>query len=141
MTPARFLVDTSAVVRLLRDRAVRARWEPQLTAGVMGMCPITELELLHAARSKADRDQWLQLINATFTWMAMPDRVYGRAAEVQAAMTARGPHRSAGAVDLLLAATAELSGLTLVHYDHDFDEVAKVTDQPAAWVATPGSIP
>ncbi|GAA2583305.1 hypothetical protein GCM10010399_11410 [Dactylosporangium fulvum] len=49
-------------------------------------------------------------------------------------------HRSAGAVDLLLAATAELTSLTLVHYDHDFDEIVKVTGQPAVWVAAPGSI-
>ncbi|GAA4684169.1 PIN domain nuclease [Phytohabitans rumicis] len=140
MTPARFLVDTSAVVRLLRDPDVRARWQPQITAGVMGMCPITELELLHSARSKADREEWLELLSATFTWIAMPDRVFSRATEVQAAMTARGTHRSAGAVDLLLAATAELSGLALVHYDHDFDEVIKVTSQPAVWVAAPGSI-
>jgi len=140
MTPARFLVDTSAVVRLLRNRDVRGRWQPQITAGVMGVCPVTELELLYSARSKADRDEWLELINATFVWIAMPDRVFSRATEVQAAMTAGGTHRSAGAVDLLLAATAELSGLTLVHYDHDFDEVIKVTGQSAAWVAAPGSI-
>lgn len=55
-------------------------------------------------------------------------------------MTARGTHRSAGPVDLLLAATAESSDLTLVHYDHDFDAIVKVTDQPTAWVAAPGSI-
>lgn len=140
MTPARFLVDTSAVVRLLRDHDVRARWQPQITAGVMGICPITELKLLHSARSKADREEWLELLSATFAWIAMPDRVFSRATEVQAAMTARGTHRSAGAVDLLVAATAELSGLTLVHYDHDFDEVIKVTSQPAVWVAAPGSI-
>jgi hypothetical protein len=140
MTPVRFLVDTSAVVRLLRDRDVRARWQPQVTAGVMATCPITELELLHSARSKADREEWLELLGAAFVWVTMPDRVFSRATEVQAAMTARGTHRSASAVDLLLAATAELSGLTLVHYDHDFDEVIKVTDQPATWVATPGSV-
>ncbi|GGM12531.1 PIN domain nuclease [Dactylosporangium sucinum] len=140
MTPARFLVDTSAVVRLLRNRDVRARWQPQITAGVIGICPITELELLHSARSKADREEWLELLNATFSWVATPDRTFGRATEIQAAMTARGTHRSAGAVDLLLAATAELSSLTLVHYDHDFDEIVKVTGQPAAWIATPGSV-
>jgi predicted nucleic acid-binding protein len=140
MTPARFLIDTSAVVRLLRDGEVRARWQPQITAGVMGICPITELELLHSARSKADREEWLELLGATFTWIAMPDRVFSRATEVQAAMTARGTHRSAGAVDLLLAATSELNDLSLVHYDHDFDEVVKVTSQPAIWVAPPGSI-
>jgi len=140
MTPARFLVDTSAVVRLLRDRDVRSRWQPQITAGVIGICPITELELLYSARSKADREEWLELFNATFAWVAMPDRVFGRATEIQAAMTARGTHRSAGAVDLLLAATAELSGLTLVHYDHDFDEIVKATGQATAWLAPPGSI-
>ncbi|GAA2583298.1 hypothetical protein GCM10010399_11400 [Dactylosporangium fulvum] len=57
MTPARFLVDTSAVVRLLRDRDVRARRQSQITAGVIGICPITELELLYSARSKADREE------------------------------------------------------------------------------------
>ena len=106
----------------------------------MGLCPITELELLHSARSKTDREEWLELLDATFTWIAMPDRVFGRATEIQAAMTGRGTHRSAGAIDLLLAATAELSGLTLIHYDHDIDEVIKVAGQPALWVAPPGSI-
>jgi predicted nucleic acid-binding protein len=140
MTPAQFLVDTSALVRLLRKGEVRSRWQPQITAGVIGLCPITELELLYSARSKAEREEWLELLNAAFTWVGVPDRVYVRAAEVQAAMTARGTHRSAGAVDLLLAATAELNGLTLVHYDHDFDEIVKVTGQPAVWLVAPGSI-
>jgi predicted nucleic acid-binding protein len=140
MTPAQFLVDTSALVRLLRNRDVRRRWQPQITAGVIGVCPITELELLYSAQSKTEREEVLELLAAAFTWVAVPDRVFVRAAEVQAAMTARGTHRSAGAVDLLLAATAELNGLTLVHYDHDFDEVVKVTGQPTAWLAPPGSI-
>jgi len=140
MTPARFLVDTSAVVRLLRDRDTRARWQPQITAGLMGLCPITELELLHSARSKADREEWLELLDVTFAWIAIPDRVFSRATEIQAAMTGRGTHRTAGAIDLLLAATAELNGLSLVHYDHDFDEVTKVTGQPTTWIAPPGSI-
>lgn len=140
MTPVRFLIDTSALVRLFRDSTARSGWQPQITAGVVGVCPITELELLHSARSKAEREEQLELLSAAFAWVPIPDRVYGRAAEVQAAMTARGTHRSAGVVDLLLAATAELAGLILVHYDHDFDEVAKVTEQPIVWVAPPGSI-
>src|SRR5688572_11148984 len=106
----------------------------------MGICPITELEFLYSAQSKNERENWLELLNAAFAWLAMPDRVYSRAAEVQAAMTARGTHRSAGVVDLLLAAAAERSGLTLVHYDHDFDEIARITGQPAVWVVPAGSI-
>jgi predicted nucleic acid-binding protein len=80
------------------------------------------------------------LLTATFSWVAVPDRVYDRSAEVQAALADRGTHRSAGVVDLLLAATAELGALTLVHYDHDFDEIVKVTGQSSVWLAPPGSI-
>ena len=140
MTWARFLVDTSALVRLLRHDALHDQWQAQITAGIVAVCPIVELELLYAARSKADRDERLQLLNAAFTWMAMPEPVFRRAAEVQEAMTARGTHRSAGPVDLLVAASAELHGVTLVHYDHDFDEIVKVTGQPMVWVAPPGTV-
>jgi predicted nucleic acid-binding protein len=43
-------------------------------------------------------------------------------------------HRSAGPVDLAVAATAELHGRTLRHHDHDFRQIAGVTGQPAALV-------
>jgi hypothetical protein len=69
----------------------------------------------------------------------MPDRVFARATDVQATLTRRGQHRSAGAVDLLVAAAAELSKLTLVHYDRDFDQITQATDQSAVWLAPAGS--
>lgn len=140
MTPARYLLDTSALVRMLRDGSVRSRWEQQIAAGLVAVCPIVELELLYTARSKADRDELVDLLHTAFAWVAMPDRVFGRATEVQDSLTARGEHRSAGAVDLLVAAAAELHGLTLVHYDHDFDHLANLTGQSTAWLAAPGTI-
>ena len=42
-------------------------------------------------------------------------------------------HRSAGPVDLVVAATAELHDLTLLHHDHDFDVIASVTGQATRW--------
>lgn len=36
-------------------------------------------------------------------------------------------------MDLVVAATAELHGLTLLHHDRDFDVVAGVTGQPLRW--------
>lgn len=140
MTPVRFLLDTSALVRLLRDANVRARWEQQITAGLVAVCPIVELEVFYTARSKADREELVDLIADAFVWVGMPERVFARAAEVQEALTARGAHRSAGTVDLLVAAAAELQAVTLVHYDHDFDHVTRITGQAAAWLAPPGSI-
>jgi predicted nucleic acid-binding protein len=138
--PARFLLDTSALVRVLRDPAVRTRWEHQITAGLVAVCPIVELELLYTARSAAHRDELMELVGSAFSWVPMPDRVFARATDVQAALTRDGQHRCAGAVDLLVAATAELSSLTLVHYDRDFDQIAQATDQSAVWLAPAGSI-
>lgn len=54
--------------------------------------------------------------------------------------TERGTHRSASPIDLLVAATAEAHGLSLLHYDHDFVRVAEVTGQQVRWLADPGSI-
>ena len=140
MSPARFLLDTSAMVRLLRDKAVRGRWEQQITAGLVAVCPLVELELLYTARSAAHRVELQELIAAAFVWVPMPDRAFSRAANVQDALTRAGQHRSAGAVDLLVAAAAELNSLTLVHYDRDFDQVARASGQAAVWLAPAGSI-
>jgi predicted nucleic acid-binding protein len=137
---ADYLIDTSALVRLLRESSIRARWEQAVAAGLVALCPLTELEFLYSARSAADRT-WLQRqLRDTYTWMEMPDRIYRRAAEVQAELTAQGTHRSAGPVDLLIAATAEAHQLALLHYDRDFDQIARVTGQPMRWLAAPGAI-
>lgn len=140
MNVARYLTDTSALVRIFRDRAVRARWEQLITAGLLAVCPIVELEFLYTSRSKADREELVELLNTTFAWVAMPEHVFRRADEVQQLLTDRGWHRSASAVDLLIAATAELQGLTLLHYDHDYDNVVTVTGQSATWLAPLGTI-
>ena len=56
----------------------------------------------------------------------MPDRVFEKASKLQAALSKKGAHRSAGVVDLLTAVTAETHGYTLLHYDRDFVRVAEV---------------
>jgi len=43
--------------------------------------------------------------------------------------------------DLLIAAAAEVAGLVVLHYDHDFELIAAVTDQPMEWIAPAGSVP
>lgn len=47
--------------------------------------------------------------------------------------TPRGQHRSAGTADLVVAATAEPQGLTLLHRDRDFECIAAVTGQALQW--------
>src|SRR5262249_41369439 len=112
----------------------------QIAAGLVAICPIVELEFFYTARSKADREELSDLIEATFVWTPMPDGVFARATDVQALLTDRRTRRSASAIDLLVAATAELARLTLLHYDRDYDQIALATGQPCTWLATPESI-
>ena len=43
--------------------------------------------------------------------------------------------------DLLIAAAAEAAGMTVLHYDEDYDRVSAITDQPTRWLAPKGSLP
>lgn len=53
-----------------------------------------------------------------------------RAVEVQLLLNDHGRHRAPSVPDLLVAATAEQAGLTVVHVDKDFDLIAEITGQP-----------
>ncbi|SJN43362.1 POSSIBLE CONSERVED MEMBRANE PROTEIN [Luteococcus japonicus LSP_Lj1] len=53
-----------------------------------------------------------------------------RALEVQRMLADRGQHRAPSVPDLLIAATAELLGLQVLHLDKNFDLIAEVTGQP-----------
>lgn len=134
MSPALYLIDTSGLFRILQDK-LRQAWADQLTAGVIAICPIVELEFLYSARSLADRLEKRRLLREVFGWVAMSDRAYERADEVQQLLTEAGRHRSAGPVDLVIAATAEREGLIVLCDDHDFQTVASVTGQPVKLVA------
>jgi hypothetical protein len=41
---------------------------------------------------------------------------------------------------LLIAAAAEAAGLIVLHYDQDYDVIARVTGQPVEWVVPRGSV-
>jgi len=140
MSAVGYLVDTSALVRLSRNRELREKWRGQVKAGTLAICPLTELEVLYGARSKVDRQELMLTLDSAYRWVVMPNRIFDRAKNVQEGLTYRGTHRSAGPVDLLVAATAEEHGLTLLHYDADFLRVAEVTGQPVRWLADPGSV-
>ncbi|MFI8104249.1 PIN domain nuclease [Streptomyces sp. NPDC086023] len=140
MSPVTYLVDTSAAARLMTNKQARAEWSDHLAEGVVALCDITELELLFSARSLGDRLEKEELLGELFNWVPIQDEVFRRAKRVQRLLTDRGEHRSAGPVDLLVAAAAELNGLTVLHYDADFETVARATGQPTMWVAPPGSL-
>ncbi|MFC3982497.1 PIN domain nuclease [Streptosporangium jomthongense] len=133
MNAAQFLIDTSTLARFLRPDADQHGWDQAAVAGLIAVCPITELEFFYSAQSIADREQGIENLRLLFGWTPIDDRAYDRAWKIQEALTRRGQHRSAGPVDLVIAATAELQGLTLLHRDRDFECIARVTGQALQW--------
>jgi predicted nucleic acid-binding protein len=133
VSPALYLIDTSGLFRILQSE-LRKAWSDQLAAGVIAICPVVELEFLYSARSLADRLEKQRLIHDLLGWVPMPEGVYERADEVQQLLTEVGAHRSAGPVDLLIAATAERERLTVLCDDRDFQTIATVTGQPVKLV-------
>jgi len=124
-----YLIATSGLFRILQDE-LRQAWAEELAAGVIAVCPVVELEFLYSARSLADRLEKKRLLRTVFGSVPMAERAFERAEAVQQLMTEVGKHRSAGPVDLLIAATAEQARLTVLCDDRDFDVVASVTGQP-----------
>lgn len=136
MMSAQFLIDTSALARLTRLGAESFGWDQAVAAGLVAVCPITELEFCYSARSGKDRERMIEDLRSAFGWVPVHDSAYTRAWEVQGELTELGRHRSAGPVDLVVAATAELFGLTLLHHDRDFATIAGVTGQALRWYGT-----
>jgi predicted nucleic acid-binding protein len=50
-----------------------------------------------------------------------------RSVDVLALLADRGQHRAPSVPDLIIAATAELAGLTVLHLDKDFEIIADIT--------------
>jgi len=139
VTPARWLVDKSVLVRLDRDPVAEVVL-PRIRAGQVGVALVTELEVGYSARSERDytatRDDLLDHLLPVTT----PVRAEQRARELQANLVHRGRHRGVSIPDLMLAAIADIEQLVVLHYDHDFDLITEVTGQPTEWVVPPGSV-
>jgi predicted nucleic acid-binding protein len=133
VSPALYLIDTSGLFRILQGD-LRKAWSDHIAAGVIAICPVVELEFMYSARSLADWLEKRQLLHSLFGWVAMHEGVYDRATEVQQLLTETGKHRSAGPVDLLIAATAERERLIVLCADRDYQTVATVTGQPVKLV-------
>jgi predicted nucleic acid-binding protein len=125
-----WLIDTSAYVRLGESPDAQT-WTERIDRGLVRITTVTRLELGYSARSSADwRSQLDGLVLSSMPVQYLTPTVEDRAVEVQLLLADRGQHRSASLPDLLVAATAELSGLTVLHVDRDFDLIAGITGQP-----------
>ncbi|MBA2336460.1 MAG: PIN domain nuclease [Acidimicrobiia bacterium] len=126
----RWLIDKSALVRLVVSPDAE-EWATNIEAGLVSVTTITLLEVGYSARSAQDlRREWQEAPLRAMPVEYLTPAIEDRAMEVQSLLADRGHHRAASIPDLLVAATAELSGFAVLHLDKDFNLIAAVTDQP-----------
>ncbi len=131
-----WLIDKSALVRLHMAVDPTA-WLSRIDRGLVRISTVTRLEVGYSARSAHDH----RLLLAGPPIASMPveyltPRIEDRALELQQTLAERGHHRGPSIPDLLLAATAELADLTVLHLDKDFELIAEITGQPVERLAT-----
>jgi predicted nucleic acid-binding protein len=130
-----WLIDKSALVRLATSPDADT-WRERVERGLVRVTSLTMLEVGFSARSAAERRTLLDQPPVSFMPVEyLTSRTEDRALEVQGLLADRGLHRAPSVPDLLLAATAELSQLTILHVDKDFELIAGVTGQPAERLA------
>ncbi|MGL6279820.1 MAG: PIN domain-containing protein [Gaiella sp.] len=134
-----YLADTSAWHRSGATPEILDRWSELLASGSIAITSPVRLELLYSARSKAD---YVALADELTSLREIPldEAVAARAGVVQAGLAERSNHRGPTPADLYIAAAAELAGATLLHYDRHFDAIARISGQPAEWIAPRGSL-
>jgi predicted nucleic acid-binding protein len=135
----RYLADKSALART-HHKTVAARLVPLLVAGDVGTCGVIDLEVLFSARSYADVVA-VRAERAALPQLDLTQADFDRAIDVLEALARTGHHRAAGIPDLLIAAVAERTNLTVLHYDKDYDVIAKATKQKAEWIVPAGTVP
>jgi predicted nucleic acid-binding protein len=134
-----YLVDKSAYEMVKRSPQARDSLRSRISdGGSIAMCEMIALELLYSARNTTEyerlRDGYEKL-----AWLTTDSQAMRRAIDVQHELARKGQHRRA-LPDLIIAATAERHGATVVHYDKDYDLIAAVTGQPTEWIVPAGTL-
>lgn len=125
-----WLIDKSALVRLAASPDV-ADWAGRMQRGLVRITTVTRLQVGYSARSGPDLRAGLQrppLSSMPIEYLT--PAVEDRSVEVLTLLADRGQHQAPSVPDLIIAAAAELAGLTVLHADKYFDVIAEITGQP-----------
>lgn len=122
----------------LGHAAVRAALQARVAGGQVARAGISDVEIGFSARNAAE---WTRLAAAlaAFPLIETDAAHVRRARQVQRLLASRGL-RGRKVPDLLIAAAAEENGLAVLHYDADFDRIARVTGQRCEWVVAAGTV-
>ncbi|NUP26693.1 MAG: PIN domain-containing protein [Nocardia sp.] len=115
-----YLVDSSALWRILRDRSVLELWRETLANGEFRSCYPQRSEFLTSARNLKEYSEFCRMFDTLYRDATVPKGAGQWIGKVQYSAAERGSHQCLSAVDLQVCATAAHHGLVVVHDDSDF---------------------
>ena len=123
----KYLVDTSALVRILR-RQVDDHWHDQVTRGLVAICDPVLVETLTSADAKA-YTRIEDALREAYPWVPVPDDAWDIVTSVRRELATKSVHQGLSVADHLVVATAIRLKLTVLHEDTDFETAAKMIPQ------------
>jgi len=119
----KYLVDTSALVRLIRKQA-DPRWGEIAERGLISVCEpaMTETLLLAETKKYAETESF---IADRYLPVTIPEGIWDLVAAIRRELAPHGAHRALSVADLVIAATAIRLKLTVLHEDGDFETVTR----------------
>jgi predicted nucleic acid-binding protein len=121
----RYLIDSSALWRILRDTELRAAWADVVSIGAVGSCHPQRVEFRRSARNIDEYEAMSQMFDALYPDATVPKSAWRWIESAQYRLLRRGAHRALSAVDLLICATAAQRDLVVLHDDNDFATAAR----------------
>jgi predicted nucleic acid-binding protein len=120
-----YLLDSSALRRILRDAALRASWAEFVSLGVVGSCYPQRVEFRRSARTLDEYEQMSEMFGALYPDAAVPKDAWRWIESAQYRLLRHGAHRALSAADLLICATAAHHDLVVLHDDSGFVAAAR----------------
>ena len=102
------------------------RPEPLITGGLVATCATMHAEAFHRARSADEYERVRSDRRDSYEYLPTDDVHWRRAFDAQPTLAGTGRHRAVGIADLLTAVHAAEHGMTVAHYDADFEIAAEV---------------
>lgn len=137
----RYLIDSSALWRMLRSASLHELWRPVVLEGDVRSCYPQRVEFLRSARNSEEFDQYMDMFESLYDEVAVPKHAGRWITALQRRAAEQGTHRALSAVDLQVCATAAHHGLTVLHDDRDYATAASVAADLVARNVHDGPLP
>jgi predicted nucleic acid-binding protein len=124
----------------MRHPDVASRVAPLIEAGLVATTAALDAEVISSARNPAEYEQLWADHRVAYEYLPAEDEHWQAALQAQRELARQGRHRAVGMPDLLTAVLAAAHGLTVVHYDADFQTAATVVAFEQVWVMPRGGL-